>query len=235
MAIGVGLMFNIILPVNFNSPYQAVNIIEFWKRWHMSLSRFITTYLHAPIMSMFETITIAKSMFGIFLAMFIAGLWHGAGWTFILWGALHGAALVVNHIWKRRRLPMPRIAGWLLTFGFVNFSLVLFRGKSLADAWKVLKGMIGLNGILSATQSHFVFSDLGHGRFWRSLLANVNGTDMTLWTLLIIMLLTLTLRNSVEREHSFKPSWRSLAFILVIGGYAIVSMNRVSEFLYFQF
>jgi hypothetical protein len=130
---------------------------------------------------------------------------------------------------------MPRITGWLLTFAFVNFSLVLFRGKNIADAWKVLKGMVGLNGILPATHSRFMFSDLGHGRFWRSLLANVNGTDMTIWTLLLIMLLTLTLRNSVELEHSFKPSRKTLVFLLVIGGYALVSMNRVSEFLYFQF
>jgi hypothetical protein len=235
MAIGVGLMFNIVLPVNFNSPYKASNIIDFWKRWHMSLSSFITTYLYSPILSMFSTITIAKSMAGIFLAMLIAGLWHGAGWTFILWGACHGAALVVNHLWKRRRLPMPRALGWLLTFGFVNFSLVIFRGKSMADGLKVLKGMVGLNGILPAIRPHFAFSDLGRGQFWRDLLANVRGTDMTLWTLLAIMVLTLTLRNSTEMGRDFKPDWKTLVFVSIIGFYALTNMSKVSEFLYFQF
>jgi len=235
MAIGVGLMFNIILPVNFNSPYKAANIIDFWKRWHMSLSGFITTYLYSPILSCFSTITIAKSMVGIFLAMFIAGIWHGAGWTFILWGACHGGALVVNHLWKRRRLPMPRILGWVLTFGFVNATMVVFRGKSMADALKVLKGMVGMNGVLPASHPVFAFSDLGRGQFWRDLLAGVKGTDMTLWTLLVILVLTLTLKNSVQLERNFKPSWKTLTFVVIIGFYALANMSKVSEFLYFQF
>jgi len=160
MAIGVGLMFNIILPVNFNSPYKAANIIDFWKRWHMSLTNFITTYLYSPILRACRNRTFAKSMMATFLAMFIAGVWHGAGWTFILWGALHGGALVLNHYWKKRKTPMPKALGWLLTFGFVNVSFVLFRGKSMDDALKVLKGMVGMNGVLPA--SHPVFASVSY-------------------------------------------------------------------------
>ena len=235
MAIGVGLMFNIILPVNFNSPYKAANIIDFWKRWHMSLTNFITTYLYSPILRSCRNRTFSKSMAATFVAMFIAGIWHGAGWTFILWGACHGGALVVNHLWKRRKLPMPRIPGWLLTFGFVNVSFVLFRGKSMADALKVLKGMVGMNGVLPASHPVFAFSDLGRGQFWRDLLASVKGTDMTIWTLVVIMVLTLTLKNSTQLEEGFKPTWKTLTFLLVISLYALANMSRVSEFLYFQF
>ena len=107
--------------------------------------------------------------------------------------------------------------GWLLTFGFVNFSLVLFRGKSMADALRVLKGMVGLNGILPSIRPHFAFADLGRGQFWRDLLANVKGTDMTLWTLLAIMVLTLILKNSVEMEERFKPYWKTMVFVSIIG------------------
>ena len=235
MAIGVGLMFNILLPVNFNSPYKATNIIDFWKRWHMSLTNFITTYLYSPIMRSFRKITFAKSMIATFVAMFIAGIWHGAGWTFVLWGAFHGGALVVNHLWKKRKLPMPRLLGWLFTFGFVNASFVLFRAKDLASAGKVLKGMIGLNGILPATHPDFTFSDLGRGQFWRLLMAGVKGNDTTLWTLVIIMIFTLTCKNSMQLEHNFKPTWKNLLFVVLVSFYALINLNKVSEFLYFQF
>jgi len=235
MAIGVGLLFNIVLPVNFNSPYKATTIIDFWKRWHMSLTNFITTYLYSPIMRSFRKITFAKSMLATFLAMFIAGIWHGAGWTFILWGALHGAALVINHLWKRRKLPMPRPLGWLLTFGFVNSSFVLFRAKNLEDAGKVLKGMIGLNGVLPATHPNFAFADLGRGQFWKLLMARINGSDSILWTLIVIMIFTMTCKNSIQLENNFKPSWKTLVFVVVISFYTLINMNKVSEFLYFQF
>ncbi len=235
MAIGVALLFNIVLPVNFNSPYKATNIIDFWKRWHMSLTSFITTYLYSPIMRSFRKITFAKSMVATFTAMFIAGIWHGAGWTFILWGALHGGALVVNHLWKRRKLAMPPALGWLLTFGFVNASFVLFRAANVVDAGNVLKGMLGLNGVLPATHPSFAFADLGHGQFWRLLMSSVKGSDTTIWILVVIMLFTLTCKNSIQLEQNFKPSWKNLAFAVVIGFYALINMNKVSEFLYFQF
>ncbi|MFZ2949048.1 MAG: MBOAT family O-acyltransferase, partial [Desulfuromonadaceae bacterium] len=228
MAIGVGLMFNILLPVNFNSPYKATNIIDFWKRWHMSLTNFITTYLYSPIMRSFRKITFAKSMIATFVAMFIAGIWHGAGWTFILWGAFHGGALVVNHLWKKRKLPMPHLLGWLFTFGFVNASFVLFRAKDLASAGKVLKGMIGLNGILPATHPDFAFSDLGRGQFWRLLMAGVKGNDTTLWTLVVIIIFTLTCKNSMQLEHNFKPTWKNLLFMVLVSFYALINLNKVS-------
>lgn len=235
MAIGVGLLFNIVLPINFNSPYKATNIIDFWKRWHMSLTNFITTYLYSPIMRSFRKITFAKSMIATFLAMFIAGVWHGAGWTFILWGALHGGALVVNHLWKKRKLRMPPLLGWLLTFVFINATFVLFRAKNLEDAFKVLKGMIGGNGILPAAITSFSLSDLGRGQFWKLLMARINGSDTTLWTLLVIMALALFVKNSTEFEKEFQPSWKTLAFVVLISFYTLINMNKVSEFLYFQF
>lgn len=235
MAIGVGLLFNIVLPVNFNSPYKATSIIDFWKRWHMSLTNFITTYLYSPIIRSFRKVTFAKSMVATFLAMFIAGIWHGAGWTFVVWGALHGGALVVNHLWKKRKLPMPTALGWILTFMFVNISFVFFRAKDMAAGFKVLSGMVGVNGILPATMAKFALSDLGRGRFWKALLSGIKGNDGTLWILLVILGITLLVRNSTQMENDFKPSWKALAFVVVISFYTLLNMNKVSEFLYFQF
>jgi alginate O-acetyltransferase complex protein AlgI len=235
MAVGVGLLFNIVLPVNFNSPYKATNIIDFWKRWHMSLTSFITTYLYSPIMRSFRKITFAKSMVATFAAMFIAGIWHGAGWTFVLWGAFHGGALVVNHIWKRRKLVMPKPLAWLLTFGFVNLSFVLFRAKNMTEAMNLLKAMFGANGILPATIPKFALSDLGRGSFWKLLMADINGSDATIWTVVAILVLTLSIKNSIEMEKRFQPGWKVLAFLVVISFYTLFNMNKVSEFLYFQF
>jgi alginate O-acetyltransferase complex protein AlgI len=235
MAIGVGFLFNIVLPINFNSPYKATNIIDFWKRWHMSLTNFITTYLYSPIMRSFSRITFAKSMVATFLAMFIAGIWHGAGWTFVLWGAFHGGALVLNHIWKRRKLRMPKLLGWLLTFGFVNFSFVLFRARNLDDAARVLKGMLGMNGVLPASIPKFTPAELGHGQFWKLLMAEIDGNDSTVWTVLLCLAFTLVFKNSMQMQREFKPSWKSLAFLVLVSFYALINMNKVSEFLYFQF
>jgi hypothetical protein len=95
--------------------------------------------------------------------------------------------------------------------------------------------MIGLHGILPAAHPSFAFSDLGNGQFWRLLMSNVKGSDTTIWTVIIIMIFTLTCKNSIQLQQDFKPSWKSLAFAVVIGFYALININKISEFLYFQF
>lgn len=146
MALGSAMMLNIRMPENFNSPLRAKSVIEFWSRWHMTLTNFLTTYIYTPILYAFRKLTFAKSLVAVFITFFISGIWHGAAWTFILFGAAHGAALAINHVWRRNRWPMPPFAGWLLTFVFVACTFVLFRAKSVADAGKVFSGMLGLNG-----------------------------------------------------------------------------------------
>ena len=189
MAVGVGLMFNIVLPINFNSPYKAVNVIDFWKRWHISLSNFITTYLYTPILRSCSRITFTNSMMAIFLAMFISGFWHGAGWTFITWGSLHGLALVVNHIWRKRKLKMPLPLAWFITFNFVNLSFVFFRAKGWKEAMKVLKGMFGLSGFMPAdAYANFGLMTVFESKFGKALLAGIGGRNETMWRVLIALL-----------------------------------------------
>jgi D-alanyl-lipoteichoic acid acyltransferase DltB (MBOAT superfamily) len=219
MAIGAGLMFNIRLPVNFHSPYKATSIIDFWKRWHITLTAFITTYVYTPILRSFRRITFVKSLVAVFLAMFISGIWHGAGWTFVVWGSLHGAALVVNHLWRKRKWKMPPAVGWLLTFTFINVSFVFFRASSLDDALKVLGGMLGLSG-----------APLG-----RHALAAVQGDSNTWLILAAALILALVGRNSVQLTESFRPDWKHCAFTALVACYAFFNLSKVSEFLYFQF
>ncbi|HSB96381.1 MAG TPA: MBOAT family O-acyltransferase, partial [Spongiibacteraceae bacterium] len=144
MAIGLGLMFNILLPVNFNSPYRATNIQEFWRRWHMTLSRWLRDYIYIPLGG--KRAAVPRIYVNLFVTFLIGGIWHGAGWTFVVWGALHGAAVVVHRRWRELALRLPDWLGWALTLIFVNFAWVLFRAKDMAAAQRMLASMLGLAG-----------------------------------------------------------------------------------------
>ncbi|HET7764427.1 MAG TPA: MBOAT family O-acyltransferase [Burkholderiales bacterium] len=175
MALGAARLIGIRLPPNFNSPLRAPSIIDFWLRWHMTLTRFLTAYIYNPLVLALTRRRLAKGlkgfggrdttpgafalllMFPTLLTMFVSGLWHGAGYLFVLWGLLHGVYLTVNHAW---RLIAPRLwpdraayarlmkpAGITLTFLCVAVSMVLFRSPTVGAAVNLLKGMMGLNGI----------------------------------------------------------------------------------------
>ena len=152
MAIGLGRMFGIRLPINFNSPYKATSIIDFWRRWHMTLSRFLRDYLYYPLGG--NRLGVPRRYFNLMVVMLLGGLWHGASWTFLAWGGLHGLFLAVNHLFRRlrgagrrtgRRSPLGDAAGWLLTFLAVVTSWVLFRAETWDAAQLMLLGMFDLD------------------------------------------------------------------------------------------
>lgn len=154
MAIGLARMFGIKLPMNFNSPYKATSIVEFWRRWHMTLSRFLRDYLYIPLGGNRQGPT--RRQVNLFLTMLLGGMWHGAGWTFIAWGGLHGCYLMINHYWRSWRKPyreaqpvgrFANLAYWALTLIAVMISWVFFRATSFDGAMAILKGMFGLNGL----------------------------------------------------------------------------------------
>lgn len=156
MAIGLGRMFGIRLPLNFNSPYKAGSIIDFWRRWHITLSRFLRDYLYVPLGG--NRRGRARRYVNLLTTMLLGGLWHGAAWTFVVWGALHGLYLAVNHGWRalwRGRPPsgpFARAAGWAVTFAAVTVAWVFFRAADFAQARAMLEGMAGLNGFLLPSQ-----------------------------------------------------------------------------------
>jgi D-alanyl-lipoteichoic acid acyltransferase DltB (MBOAT superfamily) len=153
MAIGLSRLFGVKLPLNFNSPYKAVNIVEFWRRWHMTLSRFLRDYLYIPLGG--NRHGTARRHLNLMITMLLGGLWHGAGWNFVIWGGLHGLYLVVNHAWSeltrefRPRSPSRagRSAGVTLTFLAVTVAWVFFRSPDLPTAIGLLKGMAGIHGM----------------------------------------------------------------------------------------
>ncbi len=144
MAIGLALMFGFRLPFNFDAPYRSASIREFWRRWHMTLSRFLRDYLYIPLGG--NRLGGLRQAVNVILTMLLGGLWHGASWTFVAWGGLHGAALALNGAWARRGLGFPRLAGWALTMLFVLVGWVLFRAADFATAAHILQSMAGLDG-----------------------------------------------------------------------------------------
>jgi alginate O-acetyltransferase complex protein AlgI len=152
MAIGLARMFNVQFPLNFNSPYKALDISDFWRRWHMTLSHFLRDHLYIPLGG--NRKGEPRRYFNLMVTMLLGGRWHGAGWTFVVWGALHGAYLVIHHAWQRnvRGLAWAQSrllvgAGWLLTFLAVVVSWVFFRAHSFTQAWVILEGMAGVRGL----------------------------------------------------------------------------------------
>jgi D-alanyl-lipoteichoic acid acyltransferase DltB (MBOAT superfamily) len=234
MAIGIGYMFNVKTPQNFNSPFRSKSIIEFWSRWHMTLSQFINTYLFTPLVRAMPKINFRNTMIATFISMFIAGIWHGAGWTFVVYGALHGAALVVNHMWKKRKKKLPTWLAWFITFNFVNITFIVFRAKELKDAFKILKGMIGASGVVipkMIIKSVGPLKDFG----WK-IGTYLQPDDYLLMIMFAGAFYALhKLKNSLELEKEFKPSIKvafacGIAFVFCFFG-----MNRITEFIYFNF
>ena len=145
MAIGLGLMFGLRLPVNFDAPYRAVSVRDFWRRWHMTLSRFLRDYLYIPLGG--SRRGPIRQAVNVVATMLLGGLWHGANWTFVVWGGLHGVALAVNHVWEQRGFRLPAPVAWLLTMLFVMACWVLFRAPDFAAAGRVLASMMGAHGV----------------------------------------------------------------------------------------
>ena len=162
MAIGGSLLFGIKLPLNFHSPYKSVNIFEFWRRWHMTLSRFLREYVYAPLSHGRQKPW--RLHMNLVITMLIGGLWHGAGWNYLVWGGLHGLYLTINHIWRnlrramgddiRRSTPAGRFFSCFATFTAFVFSLAFFRAQDMAAAWQIVQGMVGLNGIALPQEWH---------------------------------------------------------------------------------
>lgn len=255
MAIGLSKLFGIKLPLNFDSPYKSVSIIEFWRRWHMTLSRFLRDYLYIPLGG--NRKGPVRRMVNLLATMLLGGLWHGANWTFVIWGALHGLYLVVNHIWRRffpEREAASRVSvvlGWSLTTLAVMVAWVFFRAPSLSSALRVLMGMVGLNGILLPAKLTSILH-LGPAQ----MRPDTFGFDqMPLGNLPLFLAaalaggIALTMPNSHTLLSKYAPALESqsrdgigltlsrrmgLVFGVLIS-VCLMQLNHKTQFLYFQF
>lgn len=240
MALGSSVMLGIRLPVNFHSPYKAASIIEFWRRWHISLSAFLRDYLYIPLGG--NRHGRGRRYLNLFITMLLGGLWHGASWTFMLWGGLHGLYLSVNHAFRRatkgrhapRALRLPlHVASVALTFAATSLAWIVFRAPDLAAAGNVAGGLIGL----------------GHSTV-------VSFSPLAAATLLLLGVIVWLMPNSMELMWRYQPalpspypnqpvlparrlSWAPTPLNAAAYGLlclvAVLALSNLKPFIYFQF
>jgi D-alanyl-lipoteichoic acid acyltransferase DltB (MBOAT superfamily) len=237
MAIGLALLFNIRLPLNFNSPYRVTSVIHYWECWHITLSRFINTYVYTPIVRSFSgRVTYAKAMLATLLAMLVSGLWHGAAWTFVFWGFVHGVALVLNHSWRRLKKPLPTVFAWLLTFLFINFSLVIFRSGNMEQMLSMFQALFGAGA--TPPVPVWAFQVLSAPVFGNPLMQYLNLLPVGVWAVLALsgaLLLCLAGKNSAVIQERFSFNLFYLGAQLILFFIPLLMLDRVQEFIYFNF
>jgi D-alanyl-lipoteichoic acid acyltransferase DltB (MBOAT superfamily) len=234
MALGASLLFNIKLPINFNSPYKSPTLQDFWRRWHITLGRFARDYIYIPLGG--SRVPESQILLNILITFFLVGLWHGAGWMFVIWGLLHGAGLVVFHLWQKTPFRLPRFVSWIITFNFVNATWVFFRARTFTDATKILKGMAGFTGLTlpGGLVSHLAALKQ-YGVTFGDMLPTIRWNERTFLILIVFFFLAVFFRNSDEMVQRLKPSWRTVAVLSALSLYAVSNLQKTSEFIYFNF
>jgi len=225
IALGAALLLGFVLPINFSTPYRSLSITEFWQRWHITLSQFITTYLYTPIVRSFKRITLAKASLSTLIAMTIVGLWHGPAWTFVLFGAFHGAALVVNQVWRKKiKKLVPRPLAWAATFLFVNTAFIFFRASNVHSALQICRALLPQHDMVGL--SNFKQSIWGREELMLVALPLLVGVPCALWG-----------ADSVSLSRTVKPrfvtAWGVASLLLVTLLY--MNSNLAKEFVYFKF
>ena len=236
MAIGLGRMFNVKIPQNFNSPYKALNIVDFWKRWHLTLTRFFTKYVYIPLGG--NRRGKARTYMNIMLVFFLSGLWHGANYTFIVWGLLHGIGNCLTRLTKGFWEKIPRFFGWLFTFLYVMFAYVFFRADNVKDGAYIIAKMLSFTpgpvhgDVLSSfTQPELDLLAAG----LRAVGAEQPQLILLCAFLALCLFLAAVPKNSSERLEGFSHTpARSLCTALLLV-WCIFSFAGVSTFLYFNF
>ena len=260
MAVGLGLLFNLKLPLNFAAPFRATSIIDLWRRWHITLSRFLRDFVYVPLGG--KNAGAMRRSSNLFVTMVIGGLWHGANWTFIAWGAFHGVLLTINHVWRGLRGARPstlmgRVAGWTLTFAAFAIGMTLFRSPNIQTAGRMIEAMMGLghDPVNAPILVSFDFWALEQGYFteafvrrWLGSYWSVVGTLVTIILLAAALALPDTMEFVNYREGEPHSDWRRprrfliwspsiiwAVAILGLFGVLFANLGSFSEFLYYQF
>ncbi len=235
MAVGIGRMFNFVLPKNFDSPYKAVSITDFWKRWHLTLTRFLRTYIYFPLGGSRKGKV--RTYLNIMTVFLISGIWHGANWTFILWGVMHGLGQCFDRLFERFTGLLPKAVRWAFTFVFVSAAFLLFRSDSVTQ-WAGFMGRVfSLDG--------FTVSDTLVQKFFLPETWVIYDT-LNLWAfnshipnfpilLVLALCLILCLAFKTNYDRKFRPDKKTLVFMTALYTVSIISLGGVSTFLYFNF
>lgn len=242
MATGVAKMFNVNLPLNFNSPYKALTISDFWKRWHITLTRFFTKYVYIPLGG--NRKGEARTYLNILIVFLVSGLWHGANWTFIFWGMAHGTVYLLTRALEKHtnlldttKTPIKKGVLWSLNFLFVNLAWVMFRADSLEQGLLFYKELCSLNFIwIDQSFKELVMTDAI--RTITKFLPFIGGKIVAYWLWLLLLgslLLAILVPNETKKIENWKPSLAKMFFVVIILIYCILSFSEVTSFLYWEF
>ena len=233
MATGLGLLFNIEMPINFNSPYKALNISDFWKRWHITLTRFFTTYIYIPLGGN------RKGKFRMYLntliVFLVSGLWHGASWGFIFWGFLHGIAVILNKIFKEKIEQVNPVFMWIITFLFINLTWIFFRAGSFSYGLQFIKQILSFDFGSIDPEILKAFNTPILGLIISALnLIRYNNIPLILYFSFVLYAI-LNMKNTNEKLKNFKPSITDAILTGFLFFICIISLSGISKFLYFNF
>ena len=235
MVTGIGMMLNLEMPMNFNSPYRALSINDFWKRWHMSLTKFFTEYVYFPLGG--NRKGKGRTYFNVFIIFFLSGLWHGANWTFIIWGILHGAASILTRIFHEQWEKLHTVIKWLATFSFINITWVFFRAESVKDAVQIIKylfsGYYGalpqelVNSFLPPEITFIIYRFLNDSAILQTMFINL--------LFILCLILSVQIRNVNERLKTFCTDKQYPVLYAVLFVWAVVSLAGIPTFIYVNF
>ena len=234
MAIGIGKMMNLELPVNFDSPYKAFTITEFWDRWHMTLTRFFTKYVYIPLGGSRKGTV--RTYINVMLVFLISGFWHGASWTFVLWGVLHGIFNVITRIFKKFFDKLHTALNWLITFTFINVTWVFFRADNFHQALTILRKAVSFD--FSGFNMEFVTKIESPELVEIMDILSVRGAYpqvILVGWFAVVLILMLGSPNAYEKMKTFKPTVLTFIITLFLLVWSVFSMEGISEFLYFNF
>lgn len=238
MAIGIGKLLNIDIPINFNSPYKACNISEFWKKWHITLTRFLTTYLYIPLGG--NRGKMWKTCVNVMIVFTLSGLWHGANWTFVIWGVLHGVAMVLYRLFRKQADAMPKWLGWLLTFIFVNGAWLFFRADNLLQPFKLVYMMVlgGAGGFTEGMTNSICENNLlpaFMGRFLSEPVLSVFLQVITALWIAVPLVMCVKAPSSHEIVAGNCRKNRYFLWLAFLFIWSVCKLSQVSKFIYFNF
>ena len=238
MSMGICYMLNFDLPLNFNSPYRSLSIGEFWDRWHITLTKFFTKYLYIPLGGSRKGVV--RTYLNILIVFIVSGIWHGAAFTFVIWGLLHGIASCIGRGLKKYEEKVPRIIRWAFTFLFVNIAWVFFRAVTLSDALNILKELfsfsfkpVDIELIAAATPAEYeifqwIFGNIGLNTYY-------TGLPVTIIFLIFAIFASIKMKNTSERVSEFDASSKTIVITILLLVWSIVSLSEVSSFIYVNF
>ena len=237
MATGIAKMMNLDLPQNFNSPYKALTITEFWKRWHMTLTRFFTKYIYIPLGGSRKGQ--ARMLVNTMIVFLVSGLWHGSDWSFVLWGALHGLFSIITKSFNKFFSKLHPAFNWIITFLFVNVTWIFFRADTVSDALQVIFNIGSMNfgpinpELLSSFRLEGV--EFAFAVLFKAELSALYPEIYFLGFGAVAFILALGCQNVKEKMDGFMPNvWKSLLTVVLLV-WSIISMSGMSSFLYFNF